>query len=305
MRSLPNDETGEALRQLEANGSDLSKPLNIDFFIAVPSKLIGEEIAILVRNLGFNPSVEQDNETDDWTCYCTIKIVPDYNEIISIPQKLLKNGNIIDFPDLPFDIEIIQFHNNSKPINRSKPKDDFYHGLAKNFLLIPIKNEKEVIENRSGITFKISGIDSNSDGIYSLLLGQSIKQVLQFKNNSYILELRRERIHLPFAIELLDFERVLHPGTVIPKSFSSEVNLIENMISRRVLIKMNEPLRHLNYTFFQASFSQNDNVETSVLAVVKNYGRLFPYISSLIMSFGLLIHLLIQIPKLITTKNQR
>jgi len=88
MRSLPNDETGEALRQLEANGSDLSKPLNIDFFIAVPSKLIGEEIAILVRNLGFNPSVEQDNETDDWTCYCTIKIVPDYNEIIRLEYEL-------------------------------------------------------------------------------------------------------------------------------------------------------------------------------------------------------------------------
>ena len=65
---------------------------------------------------------------------------------------------------------------------------------------------------------------------------------------------------------------------------------------------MNEPLRHEGYTFFQASFSQTAQGETSVLAVVQNYGRLFPYISSIIMSLGLLIHLLMQLPKLIKRK---
>jgi len=62
---------------------------------------------------------------------------------------------------------------------------------------------------------------------------------------------------------------------------------------------MNEPLRYKGYTFYQASFSQSESGETSILAVVKNYGRLFPYISSIIMSIGLLIHLLIKLPKLI------
>ena len=41
----------------------------------------------------------------------------------------------------------------------------------------------------------------------------------------------------------------------------------------------------------------------NVLATVKNYGRLFPYISSIIMSIGLLIHLLMSIPSTLKSKK--
>ena len=78
----------------------------------------------------------------------------------------------------------------------------------------------------------------------------------------------------------------------------TDINLIENNLPRRVLIQMNEPLRHSGYTFFQSSFIEGLDIDTTVLAVVKNYGRLFPYISSIIMSIGLLLHLLINLPKL-------
>ena len=96
----------------------------------------------------------------------------------------------------------------------------------------------------------------------------------------------------------------MHPGTNIAKSFSSDVNLIENDIPRRTLIKMNEPLRYKGYTFFQASFIDDSEIETTVLAAVKNYGRLFPYISSIIMSVGLLIHLLLMMPKMVKGKSK-
>ena len=82
----------------------------------------------------------------------------------------------------------------------------------------------------------------------------------------------------------------------------NEINLIENGLPRRVLIQMNEPLRHHGYTFYQASFIDDLDKETTVLATVKNYGRLFPYISSIIMSIGLLIHLLISLPKMLRRK---
>ena len=92
---------------------------------------------------------------------------------------------------------------------------------------------------------------------------------------------------------------MLHPGTNIAKSFSSEINLIENGVPRRVIIKMNEPLRHRGYTFFQASFIEDQEGESTVLATVKNYGRLFPYVSSIIMALGLLMHLFINLPNLL------
>ena len=90
----------------------------------------------------------------------------------------------------------------------------------------------------------------------------------------------------------------MHPGTGIAKSYSSDINLIENGISKRILIKMNNPLRHNGYTFYQSSFIESPDGETTVLAVVKNYGRLFPYISSIIMCVGLLFHLIMKLPNL-------
>ena len=61
---------------------------------------------------------------------------------------------------------------------------------------------------------------------------------------------------------------------------------------------MNAPLRYDEYTFYQASYAEFQGRELSILAVVKNYGRLFPYISSIIMCIGILIQLIIRIPKL-------
>ena len=55
---------------------------------------------------------------------------------------------------------------------------------------------------------------------------------------------------------------------------------------------MNEPLRHKGYTFYQASFIDGELIQTTVLAAVKNYGRLFPYISTIVMCIGLLFHMI-------------
>ena len=38
----------------------------------------------------------------------------------------------------------------------------------------------------------------------------------------------------------VDFKKIEYPGTGIAKSYSSDVNLIEDKLSRRVLIQMNE-----------------------------------------------------------------
>jgi len=130
-------------------------------------------------------------------------------------------------------------------------------------------------------------------------LGQSVTQTATINNQNFEFLFRKKRTYLPFSIELLDFKKVLHAGTGIAKSYSSEINLIENGIPRRVLIQMNEPLRHRGYTFFQSSFIEGPEGEATVLAAVKNYGRLFPYISSIVMSIGLFLHLLINLPKLL------
>ena len=116
---------------------------------------------------------------------------------------------------------------------------------------------------------------------------------IKIDDTFYQLGLRPKRTYLPFEIELNDFKKVMHPGTEIAKSFSSEVYLNKDDISKRFLIEMNAPLRYDEYTFYQASYAEFQGRELSILAVVKNYGRLFPYISSIIMCIGILIQLII------------
>jgi regulator of RNase E activity RraB len=88
MNQFPDDETGDALKQFQQNGFDLTKPLEIDFFIAIPSKVMGEKVAMEVKKLGYEVSVEQDNDTGEWTCYCTKRMVPFYNDIIRVEEEL-------------------------------------------------------------------------------------------------------------------------------------------------------------------------------------------------------------------------
>ena len=124
------------------------------------------------------------------------------------------------------------------------------------------------------------------------MIFENENNVIDFGQEQLTIMLRPLRTALPFSIELVDFEEVLHPGTEIAKSYSSKVILNTGELKRDVIIAMNEPLRHREYTFFQSAFNRADNAEYSTLAVVKNYGRLFPYISSIVMCIGLLLHLI-------------
>ena len=249
----------------------------------------------------------QSNYVDDYndmelTIINTTKDILD--EYTIFDQPILGKGNILSHENLNFNIEIINYFKNCEPLKRTSPAGIQYKDMLKNFTLSELKPEKENNRNRPGIIYRITNSDSNNDGIYGIFLRQSVKQTAIINNKKYEFIFRRKRTYLPFAIELLDFKKVMHAGTGIAKSYSSEVNLIENGIPRRVLIEMNEPLRHRGYTFFQASFIEGLEGETTVLAAVKNYGRLFPYISSIIMSIGLFLHLLKSMPKLLQ-KNPR
>ena len=221
------------------------------------------------------------------------------DEYTVFDQPLLKKGNKLSHESLDFMIEIMEYYNNCKVQRRTEPADIKYKGMMKNFDLVELNLEKENTQNRSGIIYKIENSNLTNDGIYGLILGQSVTQTATINNQNFEFLFRKKRTYLPFSIELLDFKKVLHAGTGIAKSYSSEINLIENGIPRRVLIQMNEPLRHRGYTFFQSSFIEGPEGEATVLAAVKNYGRLFPYISSIVMSIGLFLHLLINLPKLL------
>ena len=214
-------------------------------------------------------------------------------------HEVLKKSMIISSAALPFKMRVLQVCRNCLPVNRGEAiNGKTYRGLAEKVGLSNQPLEKEDESNIAGFVFELTGAGEDQDGIYLLteVMGKEIS--LEIKGDSYLLTLRRQQTKLPFSIELIDFERETHPGTNNPRRYQSRVKLIEGDMAWETLIEMNEPLRYKGYTFYQASFIENEQGEISVLAVVKNMGRLFPYIASIIMCIGLLIHLFLAMPRL-------
>ena len=226
-----------------------------------------------------------------------------FDEYVIFDENNLFKNNILSYDSLPFKIRIVDYYINCTLIRRDTPDENF-RGMARNFYLDILKSEKEYEQNRPGIIYEITGNnDKVEDGIYIQFLNQAIPQEFTIDENNFRFELRPFRTYVPFEIELIDFKKKMHAGTEIASSFSSSVNLIEEGISRKIIIEMNAPLRHYDYTFYQASFIEDEGIETSVLATVKNYGRLFPYISSVIMCIGILVHMLVMMSKRFRTKT--
>lgn len=114
------------------------------------------------------------------------------------------------------------------------------------------------------------------------------------EGEALLIQLRRTRRVLPFTLTLKDFRAEFHPKTQIAKSFESDVLIEEGESARPVRISMNKPLRVKDYTVYQASYGDDSfGRETSTFAVVKNPTRLLPYIASILVSFGLFLHVLI------------
>ena len=89
----PNDADGDALRRVLADGSDMSKPMEIDFAVAVPSREAGERVAEQAKQRGFRVDLvpdahEEEPDATTWTCYCTKTMVPEYDELLSVQREL-------------------------------------------------------------------------------------------------------------------------------------------------------------------------------------------------------------------------
>jgi hypothetical protein len=85
--NYPDDADGDALRRV-AERSDMSQPMAIDFSVNVPDEPSGGEVARLATERGYTAVVEFDEDSQQWTCYCTKRMVPTYDAIVAAQQEL-------------------------------------------------------------------------------------------------------------------------------------------------------------------------------------------------------------------------
>lgn len=106
-----------------------------------------------------------------------------------------------------------------------------------------------------------------------------------------IVEVTKENLTLPFELALSEFKMDKDPGTNNPASYESFVKLFSDGDMSKHHIFMNNPLKHQGFTFYQASYAQDNNGNySSTLAVNVDQGRPLKYLGSLLLVFGSIWH---------------
>lgn len=231
-----------------------------------------------------------------------MRTVSDYHDRI---LRIEKNGAVfadLSFPDLqagalpvdlPFRARIDSLCINCVPAPLRDNKGR--QGLAAEIALRDSPPEKDAETNLSGLTFSITDAAAESNGTYIVMEEIPHTPEIKAADDTYRFTMMRAQRPLPFGIALIDFKRDLYPGTDMASGFSSAVEVRDGGMAWPATISMNEPLRYKGYTIYQASFSERPDGEFSVLSVVENHGRIFPYFASAVIFMGLLLHLLLRL----------
>ncbi len=217
---------------------------------------------------------------------------PDYDEITAFSGSLLKPGKELADESFPGTITIKKLYKNCRVVSIARDATSNRRGAAATNELRELPVDPKPEKNQAGAVIEIQGISPQTDGVYITLNNYNPIPIIAHDGLVYQVSLRAKRYQLPFAIKLDDFDKQVHPGTGMARSYSSMVEVIHNDTSRKTKIWMNHPLHESGYTLYQSSYIDG-TPQISVLAVVKNYGRVFPYIASGIMCIGLLVHLFI------------
>lgn len=213
-------------------------------------------------------------------------------EVVSLNAVFFKPGYTVKVDDYNFSLITNEYFINS---NAYLDKDN----IGKEYLNVSgIKSLKKVpnnIEPEKNMAGGMFTVNVTADDQRYLLLygGESRATGLNINGETIYFQLRKKRHSLPLTLKLVDFRMKKYPGTDMAKSYESLVEIESNGLKREVLIYMNHPLRYKDYTFYQASYAIDElSREYSTLAVVKNPGRILPYIACFITFAGLVIHFL-------------
>ena len=76
------------MRRVIDDGSDPTKPMDIDFMIACPDIQAAENIAPLADSQGYMVKISVDAEHGSVTCYCMRNMLLDYDALIATQAQL-------------------------------------------------------------------------------------------------------------------------------------------------------------------------------------------------------------------------
>ncbi len=114
--------------------------------------------------------------------------------------------------------------------------------------------------------------------------------IFRLNDLNFVMFYGPKRIELPFSIKLRDFQIEYYPGSQSPKSYASEITVLDRDTTFDYRIYMNHVLDHKGYRFFQASYSITPDYERTILSVNHDFwGTWVTYIGYGLLYFGLIM----------------
>ena len=200
-----------------------------------------------------------------------------------------------DSAEIPFSLKLSGFVPHCRPDQRTGRTG------KKEISLKPLALPKETESYSAGIGATVQYADGKSE---TTVLWMPISNtlppnwtpppwVIQADDRAWGVVLRKRTYALPFEVELKDFQRENHPGTGMPKRFSSDVVRHEGPISEEVHIAMNEPMRSAGYIFYQSQHGETRESGVvrvySDFSVVLNPSDQVPLYACIVIGIGLLL----------------
>lgn len=208
---------------------------------------------------------------------------------------------MIEFPKLPFDIEVTGWLENAQVVSAREGDDDAADGLK----LVEFEPIEEQEENSSGCYINILA-KQGEPSMDRLLLGGGFVNQKERRPNAFIpnsetvtatvdgkiygFRMVREIWPMPFRVHLDESIGEYYPGTMKPSFFQSKITRLAGDGEKKFTIRMNEPMRYGGYTLYQARWSGETAVPQSGFAIVKNPSDQWPKYSLYVSILGLMIH---------------
>ena len=128
--------------------------------------------------------------------------------------------------------------------------------------------------------------------LFGNALSVSAPKVFTQDGLNFRLHYGSKQFQIPFSIKLRDFQLERYPGSMSPKSYASEITVIDGDEVFDFKIFMNHVLDHRGYRFFQSSYNDKGEIEQTFLSV--NYdqaGTWTSYVGYFLLFMGLILTL--------------
>ncbi|MEZ6133667.1 MAG: cytochrome c biogenesis protein CcsA [Pirellulaceae bacterium] len=244
---------------------------------------------------------------------------PEEDVVYALPEALIRRADrtkeVIDDPELPFKLRIVDWMRNSHLANlNDKVENLATAGYGLQALAIEDKPlGAAIMDDRNISSAYVEVIDRETDeSVDILMLSQQRNDLSQLtasmrpdvyepvtvNSKSYEMAIRFRQVRKPYDVYLKDVERINYSGTDTPRDYSSRIVITmrdEPDTSQEGKTWMNNPIRYKGETFYQSRYNKiplndRETIETTGLQVVKNAGWVIPYVACMMVFVGMFAH---------------